>query len=64
MSVNFDKKKYLKSLRISEGERGYFDIKSLTKDSNIDINNITTIAIVTITITNVIIINIARYYDS
>ena len=38
MSVNFDKKKYLKSLRISEGERGYFDIKSLTKDSNIDIN--------------------------
>ncbi len=40
MSVNFDKKKYLKSLRISEGERGYFDIKSLTKDSNIDINKI------------------------
>ena len=40
MSVNFDKKKYLKSLRISEGERGYFDIKSLTKDINIDINKI------------------------
>ena len=39
MSVNFDKN-MLKVIKISEGERGYFDIKSLTKDSNIDINKI------------------------
>ena len=40
MSINFDKNKYLKHLELDEGEKSFFDIKSLTDDNKINLNKI------------------------
>ena len=40
MSINFDKNKYLKSVELLEGEKKFFDIKSLTDDNNINLSKI------------------------
>ena len=40
MSINFDKNKYLKYLELDEGEKSFFDIKSLTDDNKINLNKI------------------------
>jgi len=40
MSINFDKNKYLKQINLIEGEKSFFDIKSLTDDNNINLSKI------------------------
>ena len=40
MSINFDKNKYLKYLELDEGEKSFFDIKSLTDDNKINLDKI------------------------
>ena len=40
MSINFHKNKYLKQIELNEGEKSFFDIKSLTDDNKINLTKI------------------------